>query len=152
MEKPKTKIVISTFKTGTRIGGLVFFASNFFKLVQLEFLRTEICWRWSMLKKTVNFLASELFEVPWVWFGLFVLTYGTYGICTYAHHLQQKYYVSKMWGQLWFVGSLWNDERNISWKFWKKSWEPFGSYRLSSTANSAQFEWKWAGLAVLFSR
>ena len=37
-------------------------------------------------------------------------------------------------------------------KIWKKSWEPFGSYLLNSTANSAQFEWKWAGLAVLFSR
>ena len=29
---------------------------------------------------------------------------------------------------------------------------PFESYLLDSTANSAQFEWKWAGLAVLFSR
>ena len=29
---------------------------------------------------------------------------------------------------------------------------PFGSYLLDSTADSAQFEWKWAGLAVLFSR
>ena len=28
----------------------------------------------------------------------------------------------------------------------------FGSYLLNSTADSAQFEWKWAGLAVLFSR
>ena len=34
----------------------------------------------------------------------------------------------------------------------KKSWVPFGSYLLASTANLAQFEWKWAGLAVLFSR
>ena len=33
-----------------------------------------------------------------------------------------------------------------------KSWEPFGSYLLNSTANPALFEWKWAGLAVLFSR
>ena len=31
-------------------------------------------------------------------------------------------------------------------------WVPFGSYLLNSTANPAQFEWKWAGLAVLFSR
>ena len=37
-------------------------------------------------------------------------------------------------------------------KIWKKTWEPFGSYLLNSTANPAQFEWKWAGLAVLFSR
>ena len=37
-------------------------------------------------------------------------------------------------------------------KIWKKSWVPFGSYLLNSTADSAQFEWKWAGLAVLFSR
>ena len=36
-------------------------------------------------------------------------------------------------------------------KIWKKSWVPFRSYLLNSTANSAQFEWKWAGLAVLFS-
>ena len=34
----------------------------------------------------------------------------------------------------------------------KKPWEPFGSYLLNSTANPAQFEWKWPGLAVLFSR
>ena len=37
-------------------------------------------------------------------------------------------------------------------KIWKKSWVPFGRYLLNSTADSAQFEWKWAGLAVLFSR
>ena len=29
---------------------------------------------------------------------------------------------------------------------------PFGSYLLNSTADSAQFKWKWAGLAVLVSR
>ena len=29
---------------------------------------------------------------------------------------------------------------------------PFRSYLLNSTANPAQFECKWAGLAVLFSR
>jgi hypothetical protein len=34
-------------------------------------------------------------------------------------------------------------------KIWEKSWEPFGSYLLNSTANPAQVEWKWAGLAVL---
>ena len=34
----------------------------------------------------------------------------------------------------------------------KKLWVPFWSYLLNSTADSAQFEWKWAGLAVLFSR
>ena len=34
----------------------------------------------------------------------------------------------------------------------KKLWVPFGSYLLNSTADSAQFKWKWAGLAVLFSR
>ena len=32
------------------------------------------------------------------------------------------------------------------------SWEPFRICLLNSTANSAQFWWKWAGLAVLFSR
>ena len=37
-------------------------------------------------------------------------------------------------------------------KIWKKSWVPFRSYLLNSTANPAQFECKWAGLAVLFSR
>ena len=34
----------------------------------------------------------------------------------------------------------------------KKSWEPFGSCLLNSTANSANLEWKWAGLAMLISR
>jgi hypothetical protein len=34
----------------------------------------------------------------------------------------------------------------------KKSWELFRICLLNSTANSAQFGWKWAELAVLFSR
>jgi hypothetical protein len=34
----------------------------------------------------------------------------------------------------------------------KKSWEPFRICLLNSTANPAQFGWKWAGLAVLSSR
>jgi hypothetical protein len=33
----------------------------------------------------------------------------------------------------------------------KKSWWPFRIYQLISTANSAIFEWNWAGLAVLIS-
>ena len=33
-----------------------------------------------------------------------------------------------------------------------KSWEPFRSCLLNSTANPAQFGWKLAGLVVLFSR
>ena len=37
-------------------------------------------------------------------------------------------------------------------KIGKKLWVPFKSYSLNSTANPAQFECKWAGLAVLFSR
>ena len=37
-------------------------------------------------------------------------------------------------------------------KIGKKSWEPFGSYLLNSTANPAHFHPNWAGLAVLFSR
>ena len=34
----------------------------------------------------------------------------------------------------------------------KKSWVPFGSYLLNSTANPAHFHSNWAELAVLFSR
>ena len=34
----------------------------------------------------------------------------------------------------------------------KKLWEPFGSCLLNSTANPAQFGWKWAELAALVSR
>ena len=37
-------------------------------------------------------------------------------------------------------------------KVWKKSWEPFGSCLLNSTANPAHFHPSWAGLVVLFSR
>ena len=33
-------------------------------------------------------------------------------------------------------------------KIWKKSWEPFGSYLLNSTANPAHFHPNWAGLAT----
>ena len=37
-------------------------------------------------------------------------------------------------------------------KIWKKSWVPFGSYLIDSTANPAHFHSNWAGLALLFSR
>ena len=43
-------------------------------------------------------------------------------------------------------------EINENIKTKKNSWEPFRSCLLNSTANPAQFGWKWAGLAVLFSR
>ena len=43
-----------------------------------------------------------------------------------------------------------NENENIKTK--KKSWEPFRSYLLNSTANPAHFHSNWAGLAVLFSR
>ena len=35
-------------------------------------------------------------------------------------------------------------------KIWKKSWVPFGSYLLNSTANPAHFHLNWAGLAGNF--
>ena len=38
---------------------------------------------------------------------------------------------------------------NGSIKTKQKSWEPFRSHLLNSKPNSAQFGWKWAGLAVL---
>ena len=49
-------------------------------------------------------------------------------------------------------GFLMKSLKKLILKIWKKSWVPFRSYLLNSTANPAQFEWKWAGLAVLFSR
>ena len=49
-----------------------------------------------------------------------------------------------------FIFERINKNKNIKTK--KKFWEPFRSYLLNSTAKPAQFEWKWAGLAVLFSR
>ena len=42
-----------------------------------------------------------------------------------------------------------NENWNL--KIKKKSWEPFRSCLLNSTANPAQFGWKWAELAVLVS-
>ena len=33
-------------------------------------------------------------------------------------------------------------------KIWNNLWGSFGSYLLNSTANLAQFRWKWAGLAT----
>ena len=47
---------------------------------------------------------------------------------------------------------LWVQFKKICWKFEKKIGEPFGSCLLNSTANPAKLGWKWAGLAVLFSR
>ena len=49
-------------------------------------------------------------------------------------------------------GFLMKSLKNHILKIRKKSWVLFESYLLNSTADSAQFEWKWAGLAVLFSR
>ena len=37
-------------------------------------------------------------------------------------------------------------------KIWKRSWEPFRSCLLNSTANPVHFHQNWAELAVLFSR
>ena len=51
-------------------------------------------------------------------------------------------------GSQWFYMKKKNENENIKMK--KKSWEPFRSYLLNSTAKPAQFEWKWAGLAELF--
>ena len=36
-------------------------------------------------------------------------------------------------------------------QIWKKSWVPFGSYMLNSTANPAHFHSNWAGLAHVIS-
>ena len=49
---------------------------------------------------------------------------------------------------LWVVNEI-IQKKNIL-KIWKKSWEPFGSYLLNSTAIPAHFHSHWAGLAVLF--
>ena len=43
-------------------------------------------------------------------------------------------------------------EKKAMLKIWKKSWVPFRSYLLNSTANPAHLHSNWAGLAVLFSR
>ena len=50
---------------------------------------------------------------------------------------------------LWVLNEIF--QKNIL-KIWKKSWEPFRSYLLNSTANPAHFYPNWAGLVVLFSR
>ena len=49
-----------------------------------------------------------------------------------------------------FLMKFW--KKNISWKFEKKLWVPFGSYLLNSTANPAHFHSNWAESAVLSSR
>ena len=50
---------------------------------------------------------------------------------------------------LWVLNEIF--QKNIL-KIWKKSWEPFRSYLLNSTANPANFHPNWTGLAVLISR
>ena len=49
-------------------------------------------------------------------------------------------------------GFLMKSSKKYILKVWKKSWVPFGSYLLNSTANPAHFHSNWAGLAVLISR
>ena len=49
-----------------------------------------------------------------------------------------------------FIFKKINGKINIKEK--KNFWEPFRICLLNSTANPAQFEWKLAGLALLFSR
>ena len=51
---------------------------------------------------------------------------------------------------LWVLHEIVNKTYAESMK--KKSWMPFGSYLLNSTANPAHFHSNWAELAVLFSR
>ena len=54
-------------------------------------------------------------------------------------------------GSQWFLYKM-NNQHPLQLKK-SKSWEPFESYQLNSTANLAnlaQFRGKWAGLAVLF--
>ena len=43
-------------------------------------------------------------------------------------------------------------EKKAMLKIWKKSWVPFRSYLLNSTANPAHLHSNWVGLAGLFSR
>ena len=69
-----------------------------------------------------------------------------------THHLEITYYVN-------FLGRLGSNGFQLKWRFgtlgnWKKSksWGPFWSYQLNSTANSAHlahFWGKWAGLPWL---
>ena len=49
-------------------------------------------------------------------------------------------------------GIIFFNLKKIMLKIWKRSWEPFRSYLLNSTANPAHFHSNWAELAVLFSR
>ena len=71
----------------------------------------------------------------------------------FAHHLGMNYYVNF----LERLGKQWISANIKVWHPWQlkqsKSWGPFWSYQLNSTANSAHlahFRGKWAGLAVLF--
>ena len=71
-----------------------------------------------------------------------------------SHWLYQSFYARKMralyWNHFWYqIGNrhLWQLKKS-------KSWGPFWSYQLNSTANPAHLpqNWaKWAELAVLFS-
>ena len=71
-----------------------------------------------------------------------------------THWLYWSFYARKMRVQCW--NHFWYQESN--WHLWQlkesKSWGPFWSYQLNSTANPAHLpqKWaKWAELAVLFS-
>ncbi len=60
-----------------------------------------------------------------------------------------------MWPECGYKSGLWDDSmfRKESYaENLKKSWVPFRSYMLNSTANPAHLHSNWAGLAELFSR
>ena len=63
-----------------------------------------------------------------------------------------KWQALKVSLQLWILSKILTQNMYVKKETKKKSWEPFRSYLLNSTAKPAKFEWKWAGLAVLFSR
>jgi hypothetical protein len=72
----------------------------------------------------------------------------------FTHYIRMNYYVQKMGG----LRAKWNSapmNKRHPWQLKKiKSWGPFWSYQLNSTANLAHLpqKWaKWAELAVQFS-
>ena len=80
------------------------------------------------------------------------LIFCSYYVQLYTHHLTQKIICGQNVGTKVVCGMLLFIEKEAMLKIWKKSWVPFRSYLLNSTANPAHLHSNWAGLAVLFSR
>ena len=106
---------------------------------------SRLCFEFSRKIRVTRTTFENLFYFSWSKASIFLV---------FSHWLYQSYYSRKMRAQYW--NHFRYQMRN--WHLWKskksKSWGPFWSYQLNSTANPAHLPrklTKWAIMAVLLA-